>query len=202
MTHPTSFLDQALINKEINELCGFNEPLIPFYWTSFLWFRSFQSWIEYWPRFLSRSAEQFSQHCWCLTLLTLLTLFLYNNKDNLSWVWVRPFMAARRHPEPKSLENRLDLIRNEEQDSAVSHDSCFPKHIACTDLLWLIAICRRESSWNSCFVLMCPVNHEPVFDPSPICLHAAATGPQAGLRPLAFTPYFCLSNSISSQFHH
>lgn len=66
----------------------------------------------------------------------------------------------------------------------------------------MTTICRIESNSNYYFVLMCQENHEPVFDPSPICLHGDATGPQAGLQAFAFTPTFCLSSSISRLFHH
>lgn len=66
----------------------------------------------------------------------------------------------------------------------------------------MTTICRIESNSNYYFVLMCQENREPVFDPSPICLHGDATGPQAGLQAFAFTPTFCLSSSISGLFHH
>lgn len=66
----------------------------------------------------------------------------------------------------------------------------------------MTTICRIESNSNYYFVLGCQENHEPVFDPSPICLHGDATGPQAGLRAFAFTPDFCLSNALSWLFHH
>lgn len=66
----------------------------------------------------------------------------------------------------------------------------------------MTTICRIESNSNYYFVLRCQENHEPVFDPSPICLHGDATGPQAGLQAFAFTPDFCLSNALSWLFHH
>lgn len=61
----------------------------------------------------------------------------------------------------------------------------------------MTTICRIESNSNYYFVLMRQENHELVFDPSPICLHGDATGPQAGLQAFAFTPDFCLSNALS-----
>lgn len=66
----------------------------------------------------------------------------------------------------------------------------------------MTTICRIESNSSYYFVLMCQENHEPVFDPSPICLHGDATGPQAGLQAFAFTPTFCSSSSISRLFRH
>lgn len=121
-----------------------------------------------------------------------------------SWVWARLFLLAHVTPSHSvSIIFTSTFSLTEYETKSWAQLSITTHHIyRLINRRLMPTVGTIDSSSNYCFVLMCQENHEPTFDASPVCQHRDATRPKAGLQALAFTPYFCLSNSISWLFHH